>query len=183
MKRKILVLFAHPALEKSRVNRVLMQAVQNLPGVTFRDLYQDYPDFDIDITREQQQLESHDIVVLQFPFYWYSTPALIKEWEDLVLEHGWAYGHEGTALKGKSLVTVISTGGGAEEYSRSGPNRYEMGEFLIPLERTAALCGMTWLPPFVIHGTHSLDDAAIAEHAAAYRCLVEGLRDAQEARP
>lgn len=38
--RTLLILFAHPALQRSRVNRVLARAVQDLPGVTFHDLYQ-----------------------------------------------------------------------------------------------------------------------------------------------
>ena len=183
MQPSVLILFAHPALEKSRVNRILVDRVQDLPGVTFHDLYQQYPDFDIDVAREQQLLTAHDKVVLQFPFYWYSTPALVKEWEDLVLEHGWAYGHDGKALRGKSLTAAISTGGGARTYTRSGSNRYEMKEFLIPLERTAVLCGMRWLQPFVIHGTHALDDAAIAAQAEAYRQFIADLRDGNGERP
>jgi glutathione-regulated potassium-efflux system ancillary protein KefG len=177
MKQRILILFAHPALEKSRVNRRLVEAVRSLPGVTFNDLYQHYPDLDIDIEREQRLLAEHDVVVMQHPFYWYSTPALIKEWEDLVLEYGWAYGQGGTALEGKTLLTAITAGGSEEAYSRTGHNRYTIRELLVPIERTAALCGMTYLPPFVVHGTHSLDDAEIARHAADYRRVVEALRD------
>ncbi len=104
---RVLILFAHPALEKSRVNRRLAEAVQSLPGVTFNDLYQHYPDLDIDVEREQQLLVAHDVVVMQHPFYWYSSPAIIKEWQDLVLEFGFAYGPGGTALEGK--ITDVRT--------------------------------------------------------------------------
>ena len=175
--RNVLILFAHPALEKSRVHRRLVEAVRALPDVTFNDLYQHYPDMDIDVAREQQLLAKHDVIVMQHPFYWYSTPALIKEWEDLVLEHGWAYGRGGTALRGKTLLTATTTGGREEAYGRNGHNRYTIREFLAPIERTAVLCGMTYLPPFVIHGTHSLDDEDIARHAGHYRRVVEALRD------
>lgn len=176
-KPRVLIQFAHPALERSRVNRRLIEPVRSLPGVTFNDLYQHYPDMDIDVEREQQLLVEHDVVVMQHPFYWYSTPALIKEWEDLVLEHGWAYGHEGTALRGKTLLSAITAGGGEQAYTRGGPNGYTIREFLIPIERTAALCGMTYLPPFVVFGTHALDDTQIEAHAADYRRVVEALRD------
>ena len=101
---RVLILFAHPALEKSRVNRRLSAAVSSLPGVTFHDLYEAYPDFDVDVRREQELLGSHDLVVLQHPFFWYSIPPLLKQWIDLVLEHGWAYGSEGKALVGKEAV-------------------------------------------------------------------------------
>ena len=177
MSKGVLILFAHPALEKSRVNRRLVAAVRSLPGVTFNDLYQHYPDLDIDVEREQQLLEEHDVIVMQHPFYWYSTPALIKEWEDLVLEHGWAYGQDGTALHGKLLLTATTAGGGEETYCRTGQNRYTMRELLAPMERTAALCGMIYLSPFVVHGTHSLDESQIEQYAADYRRVIEALRD------
>jgi glutathione-regulated potassium-efflux system ancillary protein KefG len=174
---RVLILFAHPALEKSRVNCRLVDAVRRLDGVTFRDLYELYPDFDIDVTAEQELVAGHDVIVMQHPFYWYSAPALIKEWEDLVLEHGWAYGSCGTALHGKALLTAITAGGSEEAYCRQGTNRYTIRELLAPIEQTAALCGMTYLPPFVVHGTHSLDDAEIAQHADDYRRVIEALRE------
>jgi len=177
MNQKVLILFAHPALEKSRVNRRLVEAVHSLAGVTFNDLYQHYPDFDIDVPREQQLLVEHDVVIMQHPFYWFSTPALVKEWKDLVLEHGWAYGRGGTALRGKTLLTAMTAGGGEEAYCQTGYNRYTILEFLAPIERTAALCGMTYLPPFVVHGTHSLKEEEIGRHAADYRRVIEALRD------
>jgi glutathione-regulated potassium-efflux system ancillary protein KefG len=175
--RSILVLFAHPAFEKSKVNRGLSEAVRSLPGVTFHDLYERYPDFDIEVAREQRLLAEHDAVIMQHPLYWYSTPALLKEWQDLVLEYGWAYGRGGKALRGKLLLTATTAGGGEEAYCRTGHNRYTIRELLAPIERTAVLCGMTYLPPFVVYGTHALDDARIAEHAASYRRVVEALRD------
>lgn len=173
--RRVLILFAHPALEKSRVNRRLAEAVRSLPGVTFHDLYELYPDFDIDVPHEQHLLEKHDVVVMMHPFYWYSTPALLKEWQDLVLEHGWAYGSGGTALQGKLLLTVTTAGGSEEAYCRTGETCYTVRELLVPIERTAVLCGMTYLPPFVVYGTHALDDAGIAEQASVLRGTIEAL--------
>lgn len=111
-KNKILVIFAHPALQKSKINIELSRTIKNIEGVTFRDLYDRYPDFLIDVHEEQQLLLEHDIVILQHPLYWYSCPAILKEWIDLVLEYGFAYGHNGTALTGKSMMTAITTGGG-----------------------------------------------------------------------
>jgi glutathione-regulated potassium-efflux system ancillary protein KefG len=176
-KRKVLILFAHPALEKSRCNLPLIEALRGLDGVTINDLYQRYPDFDIDVPREQELLVEHEIVVMQHPFYWYSTPALLKEWQDLVLEHGWAYGHDGTALRGKTLLNALTAGGGDAAYCRSGDGYYTIREFLAPIERTAALCGMNYLPPFVVSGTHAIDGAALVGHARDYRRIIEALRD------
>lgn len=172
-----LILFAHPALEKSRVNRRLADAVRDLPGVTFHDLYEAYPDFDVDVRREQALLVAHDLVVVQHPFYWYSTPAVVKQWQDLVLEHGWAYGRNGTALNGKYWLSAISTGGQEAAYQAEGHNRFTVRQLLAPVEQTARLCGMTFLPPFVVHGTHRLqaDDVAAAAHQ--YRRAIQALRD------
>ncbi len=173
----VLVLFAHPALRRSRVNRRLVEAARGLDGVIVNDLYQQYPDFDIDVPREQRLLQDHGVVVFQHPFYWYSTPAILKEWQDLVLEHGWAYGHDGHALEGKMLLNVVSTGAPEESYSQNGANRFTMRQLLAPIEQTARLCGMDYLPPFVVHGTHALTREGIDREAAEYRRLLEGLRD------
>lgn len=176
---RVLLIFAHPAFEKSRVHRRLVQAVADLPGVTFHDLYEAYPHFNIDVPREQALLTDHDLIILQHPFFWYSTPAIIKQWEDLVLEHGWAYGSRGTALHGKLLMSAITAGGSAAAYQSKGRNRFTIREFLRPIEQTAVLCGMGYLPPFVIYGTHLLEAKDIAQAAQNYRHLIEGLRDDQ----
>jgi glutathione-regulated potassium-efflux system ancillary protein KefG len=174
---RVLILFAHPALRKSRVNKRLLAAVEGLDGVEVNDLYQHYPDFDIAVAREQQLLLDHDVVVLQHPFYWYSTPAILKEWQDLVLEHGWAYGRDGHALQGKVLLSAVSTGAPETAYTAGGSNRFTMRQLLAPIEQTAGLCGMQFLPPFVVHGTHALTEEGIDRHAADYRRVLEGLRD------
>ncbi len=175
--RRILILFAHPALQKSRVNRVMMETVQALRGVTFHDLYQVYPDFHIDVKREQSLLTTHEIIAFHYPFLWYSVPALLKEWKDLVLEHGWAYGRDGNALRGKMCLSVITTGAREASYCREGDQHFTMRDLLAPLEQTARLCGMDYLPPFVVHGTHEMTERVIREHAEDYRRTLEALRD------
>ena len=175
--RRVLILFAHPALRRSRVNRRLIEAVRGLDGVVVNDLYEEYPEFDIDVGREQRLLEQHDVVVFQHPFYWYSSPSILKEWQDLVLEHGWAYGRDGRALEGKLLLSAITTGGGEEAYRREGSNRFTVRELLAPIEQTARLCRMVYLPPFVVHGTHRLAGPDIDRYAKDYRRALEALRD------
>ena len=178
MAKRVLILFAHPALQKSRVNRRLIAAVQNLENVTINDLYEEYPDFSIDVRREQALLESHDIIIFQHPFYWYSCPALLKEWQDLVLEYGFAYGAHGTKLKGKWVLTAITTGGSISAYRRDGYNYYTLRELLAPFEQTVRLCGMIYLPPFVISGTLAFKSPdEISGSASLYRRAVESLRD------
>ena len=181
----VLVLFAHPALRRSRVQRVLRDAAA-LPGVTVHDLYEAYPDFDIDVDAEQALLRDHDTVLFQHPLYWYSVPPLLKQWFDLVLEHGWAYGTGGRALAGKQAGVAVSAGGRATAYAREGLNRFTLQEFLRPVEATARLCGMVWLPPFLVTGTHAMDERAIGAAATAYarwlRLLTERRLDGDQLR-
>ena len=108
---RVLVVFAHPALQTSRVQRRLIARASRVEGVTVRDLYELYPDYDVVVDDEQAAMEAHDVIVWQHPFYWYSVPPLLKQWFDLVLEHGWAYGSAGKALHGKTVISAISAGG------------------------------------------------------------------------
>ena len=174
---RILILFAHPALQKSRVNRQLIRRIRDLEGVTFNDLYEAYPDFHINVGKEQALLQENDIIVFQHPLFWFSMPALLKEWQDLVLQHKWAYGQEGVALRGKKLLSAVSTGGRESLFRKEGFNRFTMKEFLAPIDQLAYLCGMEYLPPFVVHGTHTLTESEIAGHAEDYRLILTALRD------
>jgi glutathione-regulated potassium-efflux system ancillary protein KefG len=174
---KLLVLHAHPRNNASVVQRAMVRAIAGLDGVTLVDLYADYPALDIDVAREQQRLLAHDVIILQHPFYWYSSPAIIKEWQDLVLENGWAYGPGGTRLAGRFLMSAISTGGSEEAYRTGGRNRFEISQLLSPFNQTAYLCSMAYLAPFVIHSGRRLPAPELSAAAEAYRDLVVGLRD------
>ena len=176
MPKSLLILFAHPAFEKSRVHRTLVAAVREQRGVTVHDLYDAYPDHDIDVMHEQTLLTSHDVVVFQHPLYWYSVPPLLKQWMDLVLEHGWAYGSTGRALEGKVLQVATTAGGGASAYGPDGINRFTFEEFLRPIEATARLCRMSYRAPWVRAGTHAMSEADIAVAARDYIALIERLQ-------
>lgn len=175
MPNKILILFAHPLFEKSNAHKAMVGCIPDLPNITFHDLYQEYPEFDIDMKREQELLYNHDIIIWQHPMYWYSCPPLLKQWIDIVLEHGWAYGHDGYALKGKLLLQAITTGGKKENYCSTGRDFYTIPQLLEPFNQTARVCRMDYLPPFVIHGTHSMDEAGYAESAQLYCDALEML--------
>jgi glutathione-regulated potassium-efflux system ancillary protein KefG len=169
---QLLLLYAHPAQHKSRVNRSLFSAAEGLPGVTPRNLYELYPDFMVDVEAEQRLLEAHDVIVFQHPFYWYSSPALLKEYLDLVLERGWAYGDGGTALSGKSWQQVVTCGGSEDVYQPSGRHGHSVAEFLLPFQQSARLCGMTFLPPLAVHDAGALSDEGLAAEAQRFRQLL-----------
>ncbi len=176
--KKLLILFGHPAFRRSTINAALREAVEALDGVTVHDLYASYPDFLIDVPHEQQLCESHDIIIFQHPFYWYSTPAIVKEWFDLVLEHAWAYGSTGNALEGKITFQALTAGGSQENYGADGLNRFTIRELTAPFRATANLCGMNWLPPFAVLGIHQgLPEKDLVRHAEDYRRTLIALRD------
>jgi glutathione-regulated potassium-efflux system ancillary protein KefG len=176
-RNRLLLLFAHPALHKSRVNRRLISAIEDVEDITFHNLYEEYPDFHIDVSREQNLLREHDVYIWQHPFYWYSAPSMIKEWMDLVLKHGFAYGRTGLALQGKWIFNAITAGGRKEVYQEGNMNNFTIPQFLAPFRQTARLCNMIYLPPFVIHGTHLLEADDIHKAAMDYRKILISLRD------
>lgn len=176
--RRILVLFAHPSVERSEVNRPLKTATERVRGVTLVDLYAEYPTFAIEPEREQARLLAHDVVCFMHPLYWYSTPAILKEWQDLVLEYRFAYGAGANALHGKLFFSALSAGGPEAAYCATGYNHFSIRELLCPLEQTALLCGMTYLPPFTLFGARTaVEEGRLASHIEEWVRVLEALRD------
>jgi len=120
-------------------------------------------------------LLENDIIIWQHPFYWYSAPALLKQWMDLVLEHGWAYGKKGTMLAGKKVFNVITSGGSSEAYQTGGYNKYPLHEYLRPFQRTTELCRMTYWPPYWVPGVHRMEINQIKEYGVQFRNLLLAL--------
>ena len=175
---KVLINFAHPARSRSNINKALRAAVEGLENVTINDLYANYPDFLIDVEREQKLCEDHDVIIFQHPFYWYSTPSIMKEWLDLVLQYGWGFGTDGTALEGKYFLQALTGGGDDSTYRKDGYNKFTIAELTSPYTATANLCGMISLPPFTVLGIHKgLSKEQIKGHAEDYRRSVIALRD------
>ncbi|NVK22696.1 MAG: NAD(P)H-dependent oxidoreductase [Kangiellaceae bacterium] len=177
MQNKVLVNFVHPLYEKSKANKALVSAINDIEGVTFNDLYERYPDFYIDIEREQKLLLEHDVIVFQHPFYWYSSPSLLKEWQDLVLENGFAYGDGGYQLQGKQWLTAITVGGTEDSYGAGGYNQFPIELLLKPFEQTADFCGMKFLAPYVMYEALMLSDTELADAAHQYAQTIRHLRD------
>lgn len=184
---KIYLLAAHPNWRASRVNQRLLAAARALPSsadgpqIDIQDLYANYPDYAIDVAAEQARMEAADLLVLVHPIQWYSMPALQKLWMDEVLTYGWAFGAvsaeteeaaptgaPGTTLRGKALWLVVTTGGQEDSYHPESYNRYPFDAFLPPYAQTAALCGMRFLPPLVLHGAHSAGKQEVQDHIALF---------------
>lgn len=169
---KTTVLVFHPDLSTSNVNAKLAEAIKDLADIEVRDMYQLYPDFKIDVAAEQAVLEEADRIVLQFPMYWYSSPALVKQWEDAVLAYGWAHGSTGDKLHGKELLLAVTPGAPTELYGHGNDFKYTVTELLRPFQATSNLIGTDFITPFISTGASRMDNAEIAERAAAYKAYL-----------
>lgn len=167
---KTLVLVFHPDLTTSRVNKQLALAMRNQNDVTVHDVYQAYPDEKIDVQAEQTLLEAHDRIILQFPLYWYSTPPLLKKWQDVVLKYGWAYGSTGKKLQEKELLLAVTAGDAEENFTPNGAAQFSMIELLRPLQATfcTRAIGMIYLNPFVLYRVGKLSNEERQQCAKAY---------------
>jgi glutathione-regulated potassium-efflux system ancillary protein KefG len=174
---KIIVIVAHPNLEESKGNRALYRELKKHDDITVMDLYQKYPDWHIDIEREQALLVQYDRIVFQFPFYWYSCPPLLKKWFDDVLTYGWAYGSQGNKLKGKEFIAAVTTGGTEDGYRSGGYDWFTVSEYLRPVQATILRCKGTYLPPFITYNTDAGTDEYIAFQAKSYIRHIQGLQE------
>ncbi len=176
---RLIVYYAHPGHARSRVNKAMAAAAAFVDGISFVDLYRIYPRHHIDIDAEQARILAHDVLLFQFPVFWYSSPSLVKEWIDLVLEHGFAYGSGGDRLAGKTMMLAVSAAGPEEAYAPDGYQRFSLRTFLTPFERTAGLCRMRFAAPYVLYGSLKAPTAAgrLDRHVDGYRRLLEAIRD------
>lgn len=177
---KILNLVFHPNLESSRNNKTWKSQLEESGKVTTtRDMYSEYNDFQINIEREQALLEAHDRIILQFPFYWYSMPPLLKKWLDDVLTYNFAYGPNGNKLKGKDLQLVVSVGGRETFYS--GFDIFTtVPDLLRPFQLTANLTQMNYLQPEYMFNA----DAESEENIEAFGAqLVTKIDDPKRSNP
>ncbi|MFX3635954.1 MAG: NAD(P)H-dependent oxidoreductase [Candidatus Pristimantibacillus sp.] len=165
---KIMVITAHPNLNNSRANQALARELKDQTDIYFRDLYQEYTNWNIDVEREQQLLLQYDRVVFQFPFYWYSSPPLLKKWFDDVLTFGWAFGPEGDNLKGKEFIVATTIGGTERQYRSGGYNWFTISELLRPIQSTITRCNGTYLPAFVTYNANEGTDEYLEQEAKKY---------------
>jgi len=170
---KTLILLFHPDLTRSRANAALARAAAALPGVEVIDMQAAFPEgFDLfrDGPGEAARLLAADRIVLQFPIQWYSTPPLLKAWQDAVLTRMFylEYEAEGSRLEGKPVMVAATAGNTPDAYTPRGRNMFPMTELLAPLRATAHRCGLVWGDPFVTYNADKLSPEELEDAASAY---------------
>jgi NAD(P)H dehydrogenase (quinone) len=128
-----------------------------------------------DIAREQARLLWADTLILQFPLWWFSMPAILKGWVERVFAYGFAYGvgehsevrwgdryGEGT-LAGKRAMLVVTMGGWASHYGPRGVNG-PIDDILFPIHHGVLYYpGYEVLPPFLVYRTGRMDETRYAQ--------------------
>ena len=143
--KDILIISGHTDLAASVANRTILETLgERLPEAEIVKLDELYPDFKIDVENEQRRLLRADIIVLQFPVFWYSVPSILERWMEETFRHGFSHGSTGDKLKGKKLVLSFTTGAPEEMYSHDGPMGYTIDEFLPCYKATCRLTQMEY---------------------------------------
>lgn len=129
--------------------------------------------FAAEVEREIANLEWCDLLILQFPLWWFGLPAILKGWADRVLAFGRVYGqgriYDTGAFRGKRAFLSLTTGGPREAYVKGGFNG-DLDVILKPIHRGILyFCGFDVLPPHVVYGPVRLSDDERARALAGYR--------------
>ena len=180
----ILIVSAHPRLEEDSVaNKTIVEELSKLlPSAEVDRLDELYPDYVIDVSAEQAKLRNADVIVLQYPLWWYGWPALAQKWVEDVFVRGFSHGSTGNALRGKKLVVSLTTGAPEAYY---GADSVDINALLTPVTATCSLTGMEYVGALCLYGVsyaNRSDEALLAdmvsrsrEHAARVAELVTSL--------
>ncbi|MEC0123653.1 NAD(P)H-dependent oxidoreductase [Paenibacillus pabuli] len=174
---KTLVIVAHPNIKTSVINKRWIEELRQYPDkYTIHELYNVYPDGHIDVQQEQQLIEAHDHLVLQFPIYWFSSPPLLKQWLDEVFTYGWAYGSKGDKLQQRKAALAVSVGIKEEDYHEDGAYRYTLGQLLSPFETTFLYCNADYRSFFAFYGAeHEPAESELIKSTQGYLNFIDNL--------
>ncbi len=151
--KNVVIICGHPALENSVANKTILEEIAaQCPQIEIRKLCELYPDYQFDIKAEQAALEKADVIIFQYPMHWYGLPGLFKLYIDKVMEHGWAYGSQGTALESKALIASLTMGAPDSAYSAGGVMGHTVEEFSYQIKNFAAMCKLDFKKLFFIGG-------------------------------
>lgn len=189
---KVVVISGHPNLDESWTNKVILEKLeQNIESIDIRRLDSLYPDSKIDVEVEQKALLDAEIVIFQYPFYWYNVPGLLKMWFDKVFTFNFAFGPEGDKLKNKHFILSFTIGGPEESYDPLGYNHFTIEQLVTPLQQTAYLASMIYQPPVYtyrmvyipgVYNTQQEVEARATEHAERLLTQIDVLTNRVQAK-
>ena len=155
---KTVVIYGHPDYLNSFANKtILEQFSKNCPDAEIRNIAQLYPDGKIDVETEQKKLLEADVLIFEFPFWWYSCPSIMHKYMEQVLTHNFAYGPEGNALQDTKFILSFTTGGNREAYTKDGYQHYTIEDFMPQFIAMSNLTGMQLVDTIVSYGMVIMD--------------------------
>ena len=166
--KNVVIISGHPDLKNSVANKTILDEIAaQCPQAEIRKLCELYPDYQFDIKAEQAALEKADVIVFAYPMNWYSVPGLLKLYIDKVMEHGWAYGSQGTALEGKAFLVSVTTGVPEAGFSAQGFVGHTVEELMFPLAKFAEMAKMDCKKIFSVNGMMYVPGVTTDEQKAA----------------
>ncbi|ARO02282.1 NAD(P)H-dependent oxidoreductase [Lactiplantibacillus paraplantarum] len=144
---KTLVLFAHPNASSSTTMPFFEKAASVVEGVVWHSVESVYKG-QLNVQREQTFIKSFDRIVFQFPMYWYSCPANLKQYVDDVFTRKFTIACK--FLSKKELGLVVTTGDSARNFQAGSLEKFTFSELLRPFEAIANKTGMRYLRPLVV---------------------------------
>lgn len=168
--KKVVILLAHPNIQESQANKMLVETVKDMDGVFVINLYEQEQPFNVD---EWLKIVSEaSAIIYQFPLHWLSAPSLLKKWQDEVFTHV----SQTPSVAGKPLQVVVTAGSNASAYRSGGRTGFTVDELLRPYQVSATFAGMIWQTPIVAYGARTEDAARhSAEASNLYKERVEAL--------
>lgn len=170
MNKNTLLLISHPNFSKSKINKALVDIARKKTHVIIRHLDEIQKNNTYPMEEEIALLKSASSIIWQFPIYWYSAPASLRNWQDQILSPI-VYGPD-NFLKGKKLRVVCSAGASEDTFSPTGLNRFTIEQMLCPMQMTANASLMIWQKPFVTYGASSISEEQMKKIEEEYSSLL-----------
>lgn len=132
-----------------------------------------------DIQAEIDKLTWCDFLILQFPLWWFSVPAIMKGWIDRVLVNGFAYGagkrYDTGGLRGRRAMIAMSTAAYPSMFAPDGLVG-DIDVILWPLQNgTLAYTGFDVLPPFIAHAVNFVDEQTRKDYLDIYAARLRAI--------
>ncbi|KLU15754.1 MULTISPECIES: NAD(P)H-dependent oxidoreductase [Xenorhabdus] len=155
-----LMILAHPKYEQSIANKTIVEELKNSSiDLEIRNIYQLNQNYNIDINSEQEALLRHDLIILQYPMYWFNMPAILKIWFDQVFTYQFAYGSKGNKLKNKRLLPSLTIGQPEKNFKQDN-NPFLIDSFLKSIKKSAEYSQMKYIEPVILY-----DIATVSGHS------------------
>jgi len=139
----------------------LLECYDDLDNITFRDLYQDYPDFHIQPFRERKRIVEYDRIIFHFPIIWFGLPPLLKLWIDEVFDMRWISESGINILSGKDALIITSVGGRESNYTQEGKYGTGVEELLSGLKVSLHVNNINLKKIHIIYNADNLNETEL----------------------